>query len=166
MQLVFKGGDKLKFGDVILAVSSLAVIALLFESVVGIALIPMYSTWGLDATSIVSFLVSGLIVGYVFAGKIREGSKRVSIVKVAVLFAVVVTFAVRTGYGAIGHYSDMVDENLKSKFSTWSSRTNSDWFAYEHMVLTMLTVVPVVFALVFGFVGLYAGSMLKRGAKK
>jgi hypothetical protein len=164
VHICFGGGDGLKFGDVITAVASLAVVCLLVESVLGIALIPMYSSWGLDATSIVSFLVSGLIVGYVFAGKIREGSRMISIGKVVVLFAVVIMFAVRIGYGAIGHFGAMVDETLGNMYST-GSWTNTDWFAYEHMALTELTVVPVVFALVFGFIGLYLGSMRKPSAK-
>ena len=164
MYICFGGGEGLKFGDVITAVASLAVVTLLVESVLGIALIPMISAWGLDATSIVSFLVSALIVGYVFAGKIREESRMISIGKVVVLFAVVIMFAVRIGYGAIGHYSDMVDENLRKMYST-SSWTTTDWFAYEHMALTELTAVPVVFALAFGFIGLYVGSMRKPSAK-
>jgi hypothetical protein len=164
VHICFGGGDGLKFGDVITAVASLAVVCLLVESVLGIALIPMYSSWGLDATSIVSIFISALIVGYVFAGKIREGSRMISIGKVVVLFAVLIMAVVRIGYGAIGHYSYMVDETLRNMYST-GSWTNTDWFAYEHMALTELTAVPVVFALAFGFIGLYLGSMRKSSAK-
>jgi len=162
--ICFGGGDGLKFGDGITAVASLAVVFILVESVLSIALIPMNSTWGVDVASIVSFLVSGLIVGYVFAGKIREESRMISIGKVVVLFAVVIMFAARIGYGAIGHYSALVDEYLGNMYST-SSWTNTDWFAYEHMMLIELNVVPVVYALAFGFIGLYLGSMRKPSAK-
>ena len=154
----------MKFGDGITAVASLAVVFILVESVLSIALIPMNSTWGVDVASIVSFLVSGLIVGYVFAGKIREESRMISIGKVVVLFAVVIMFAARIGYGVIGHYSALVDEYLGNMYST-SSWTNTDWFAYEHMMLIELNVVPVVYALAFGFIGLYLGSMRKPSAK-
>jgi phosphoglycerol transferase MdoB-like AlkP superfamily enzyme len=160
----FGGGDGLKFGDVITAVASLAVVFILVNSVLGIALIPMNSTWGLDVTSIVSLLVSALIVGYVFAGKIREESRMISIGKVVVLFAVVIFFAARIGYGAIGHYSALVDENLRNMYST-STWTNTNWFAHEAMALHLLNAVPVVYALVFGFIGLYLGSMRKPSAK-
>jgi hypothetical protein len=160
----FKGGDRLKFGDVITAVASFAVLVRLVDSVLGIALIPMNSYWGVDVAGIVSFLVSGLIVGYVFAGKLREESRMISIVKVVVLSAVVIMFAVMIGYGAIGHYSALVDENLRNMYST-SSWTTTDWFAYEMMALHELTAVPVVYALAFNFIGLYLGSMLRKPRK-
>jgi ABC-type transport system involved in multi-copper enzyme maturation permease subunit len=154
----------LKFGDIVTAVASLAVVFILVDSVLGIALIPMNSAWGLDVTSIVSFLVSALVVGYVFAGKIREESRMISIGKVVVLFAVVIFFAARISYGAIGHYSALVDENLRNMYST-NSWTNTDWFAHEAMALHLLNAVPVVYALAFGFIGLYLGSMRKPSAK-
>jgi uncharacterized membrane protein len=50
-------------------------------------------------------------------------------------------------------------------FST-SGWTTWDWVAYSQLMMVMLVTLNVVFALVFGFIGLYAGSMLKRGAKK
>jgi phosphoglycerol transferase MdoB-like AlkP superfamily enzyme len=161
----FGGGDGLKFGDVITSVASLAVVFILVDSVLGIALVPMNSYWGLDVTSIVSFLVSALIVGYVFADKIREESRMVSIGKVVVLSAVVIFFAARISYAAIGpHFSALIDENLRNMYST-SSWTNTDWFAHEEMALHVLNVVPVVYALVFNFIGLYLGSMRKPSAK-
>jgi NOL1/NOP2/fmu family ribosome biogenesis protein len=43
--------------------------------------------------------------------------------------------------------------------------TNTDWFAYEEMILHIETTLPVVFALVFGFIGLYLGSMHKPSVK-
>ena len=155
----------MKFSDVVTAVASLVVVELLVASVLNLALVPMSSILGVDVAAIVSFLVSGLVVGYVFAGKIREESRMTSIGKVVVLGAVLVMFVALIGPGAIGHYKDMVDENLKSTYSTWSSWTNTDWFAYEHMALLELPAVLVVFALVFGFIGLYVGSMRKPSAK-
>jgi hypothetical protein len=154
----------LKFGDVITAVASLVVVELLVASVLNLALVPISSILGVDVAAIVSFLVSGLVVGYVFAGKIREESRMTSIGKVVVLGAVLVMFVALIGPGAIGHYSDMVDENLKNTYST-GSWTNTDWFAYEHMALLELPAVLTVFALVFGFIGLYLGSMRKPSAK-
>jgi hypothetical protein len=155
----------LKFGDVVTAVASLAVVDLLVASVLNLALVPMSPILGVDVAAVVSFLVSGLVVGYVFAGKIREESRMVSIAKVAVLGAVLVMFVALIGCGATGHYSNMVDENLKNTYSTWSSWTNTDWFAYEHMALLELTAVLAVFGLVFGFIGLYVGSMRKPSVK-
>jgi phosphoglycerol transferase MdoB-like AlkP superfamily enzyme len=93
----------LKFGDVIIAVASVSVAFLLIDTVLSFALIPMNSAWGGYVADIVSLIVSALIVGYVFAGKIREESKMASIGKVVVLFAFVMMFAVMIWLGSIPH---------------------------------------------------------------
>ena len=129
-----------------------------------IALVPMNSYWGLNIAFIVSVLVAALIVGYVFAGKIREESRMASIGKVVVLSAFVIMFAAMIIYGAIGHYDAAIDEYLQDTYST-GSWTNTDWVAFEHMMLVEWTVFPVVYALAFNFVGLYLGSMRKPSAK-
>jgi hypothetical protein len=67
-------------------------------------------------------------------------------------------------YGAIYHYGLLADENLGNMFNA-SGWTNSNWFAYEIMALTINTAMFIVFALVFGFIGLYLGSMRKPSAK-
>jgi hypothetical protein len=164
VHICFGGGDGLKFGDVITAVASMAVVELLVGAVLNLALVPMSSVSGVDVAAVVSFLISGLVVGYVFAGKIREESRMISIVKVAVLSAVLLMVFAMAGLGAVGHYSDMVDENLKSMYST-GSWTNADWFAYEHMAVLGLTALLTLLGLVFGFIGLYLGSMRKPSAK-
>jgi len=154
----------LKFGDVVVAVASWAVVYLLVYSVLIIALVPMNSFWGLNVAFIVSVLVSALIVGYVFAGKIREESRMASIGKVVVLSAFVIMFAAMIVPGAIGHYSALIDENLQKMYST-GSWTNTDWVAYEMVAVVLNTVVNVLGVLALGFVGLYLGSMRKPSAK-
>ena len=124
----------------------------------------MNSAWGGYVADIVSFLVSGLIVGYVFAGKLREESKMASIGKVVVLFAVVTMFFILIWAAAIGHYNAMINENLQNTYHT-SSWTNGEWVAYETMMLLLINALYIVFALVFGFIGLYLGSMRKPSAK-
>jgi hypothetical protein len=154
----------LKFGDVIVAVASWQVVFILVHTVLSIALIPISSYWGFNVDSILSFLVSALIVGYVFAGKIREESKMVSIGKIVVLSAVLTMFATMIGVSATGHYNAWVDESLRNMYST-GSWTNTDWVAFEHMMLVEWAVFPVVYVLVFSFIGLYLGSMRKPSAK-
>jgi len=65
----------LKFGDVITAVASLAVIYMLLDFVLLGVMIPVNSLYAPDIANIVSVLVASLIVGYVFAGKIKEESR-------------------------------------------------------------------------------------------
>ena len=154
----------MKFEDVIVAVASSVVVCLIVDTVLQMALIPMNSFWGLNIATILSLLVSGLTVGYVFAGKIREESRMTSIAKIALLSAVVLLFAAMAGYGTLYHFGPRTDETLQNTYHT-NSWTNTDWVAYEEMMLHIETTLPVVFGLVFGFIGLYFGSMLKPSPK-
>ena len=154
----------MKFSDVIVAVASLLLVAWLVNAVLNFAFIPMSTSFGGDLAFILSALVSAIIVGYVFAGKIREESRMASIGKVVVLSAVVMMLIVWATGGATAHYSVWVDENLQKMYNT-ASWANVDWFWFE-MTLTMaITAVYGVFTLVFGFIGLYVGSMRKPSAK-
>jgi hypothetical protein len=154
----------LKFSDVIVAVASLFVVDWLVNAVLNFALIPMSTSFGGDLAFILSALVSAIIVGYIFAGKIREESRMASIGKVVVLFAVVMMLTVWTTGGATGHYGAWVDENLRNMYNT-TSWANVDWFWFEMMLLMAITAVYAVFTLVFGFIGLYLGSMRKPSVK-
>jgi hypothetical protein len=156
--------EELKFGDVIIAVASLSVAFFLIDTVLSFALIPMNSAWGGYVADIVALLVSALVVGYVFASKIREESKIASISKVVVLLAFVMMFAVMIWFGSIPHKDAVIDEYVNSTFPTHGV-TNTDWVAYEGMMLDLPTALYIVFALVFGFIGLYVGSMHKPSAK-
>lgn len=160
----FRGGDRLKFGDVIMATASAYVIFALLFAVLGLVLVPAGSYPGLLATGSMSIFVGGLAAGYVFAEKIREGSRMRSIVKIVVLFTVAGIFTSLMLYGAIGHYNAVVDETLQKMFST-GSWTNSDWFTFETMYLYFNTALNAVFDLVLVFIGLYLGSMLRKPKK-
>lgn len=155
----------MKFGDVIIAVASLTVAFFLFDCVFNLALVPATgSDYGAMVAVIVSILLSGLVVGYVFAGKIQEESRRASIGKVVVLFTAVFGLLIIIVYGAIYHYGALADESLSNMYNA-SAWTNSNWFAYEIMGLSMNTAIFIIYALVFGFTGLYVGSMRKTSSK-
>jgi hypothetical protein len=152
----------LKFGDVIIAVASIAVIWIVLDFVLDI---PMNHEWEYTVVSFVSLLVSALIVGYVFAGKIREESRMTTIVKIVVIGGFVMMFFTMIGYAAVSpHYTNLVDEEFRNMTST-SSWTNADWFANEEMALTYNTAMNVLEVLALGFIGLYVGSMRKPSAK-
>ena len=80
----------MKFGDVVTAVASLVIINILLESVfVGfVRTVPE----GTDIAGILSNLAASLIVGYVFAVKIQEESRRRTISSIVVLSALVLLF--------------------------------------------------------------------------
>jgi hypothetical protein len=155
----------LKFSDVIMALATLAVIDVFVYFVLGIALIPSIgSYWGLNSAGIVSVLVAGLVAGFIFAGQIQEESRTRAIGKIAVLFGAVTSSAIMGSLSANGYYSTWIKETLQSTYST-GAWTTTDWFVYEQLWLTGQVALNVLLALVLGFIGLYAGSMLRKPKK-
>jgi len=161
----FRGGERLRFSDVILAVAAVGVIDVLVYLVLGIALIPSVgSYWGLNSAAVVSILVAGLVVGLVFAGEIQEESRIRAVGEIAVLFGAVTSSAVMLLLSANGYYDVWIKETLQSTYST-GAWTTTDWFVYEQLWLVGQVALNVVLALVLGFIGVYAGSMLRKPKK-
>ena len=154
----------MKFGDVITAVASLTVISILLVFVFLTVFVPVDSSWGIDVANIFSILVASLIVGYVFALKIQEESRMGAIGRIAVISAVVMMFATLTSLAVNPYMGTYMTEGLESMYST-SGWAAVDWLGYSHIVLMMIVAVNCVFALLFGFIGLYAGSMLRKPKK-
>jgi hypothetical protein len=154
----------LKFGDVVMATVAGSVIFSFVFAVLGLVLVPAGSYSGLLAASVVSFLVSGLVVGYVFADQIREESRMRSIGKIVVLVTFVVFIVSLMIYSTVGHYHDLVKENLQKIYDT-TSWTNTDWYSYETMYLYFSTALDAAIGLVLVFIGTYLGSMRTPSAK-
>ena len=150
----------MRFGDVITAVASFAVVYMLLEFVLLGIFIPVNSYLAPDIANIVSVLLASLIVGYVFAGKIKEESRIGAIGRIVVLSTVVLTFYAMALF-ANPYAGALIKESLESMFST-SGWTTNDWTVYSQLLMVMIVALNVVFDLVFGFVGLYAGSMLRK----
>jgi 4-amino-4-deoxy-L-arabinose transferase-like glycosyltransferase len=139
----------LKFSDVVIATASALVIYWLSYAVLSIMFV---SVPILHVPAYVSPLIAAVVVGYVFAGKIREESRMRSIGKIVVLFTVLVelVFYMYYMYYFVGH----------------TSPSSVDIVAIA--VVTALSVDIVAIAVVtalLGFVGLYVGSMRKLSAK-
>jgi hypothetical protein len=147
-----------------MATASASVVFVFVYAVLAIVLVPAASYSGLLTTGILSLFVGGLVAGYVFAGNIREESRVRSIAKIAVLVTFVTIFLSLMLYSTVGHFNALVDEDLQKMYST-GSWTNIDWFSSESMVLYLNTGLDAVFGLVFGFIGLFVGSMRKPSAK-
>jgi hypothetical protein len=154
----------LKFGDIITAVASLTVVSLLLNFVFLAVFVPVDSSWGVNVAGILSILVASLIVGYLFAVKIQEESKMGAIGRIVVLFTVVLIFALMALLAANPYMEAAMNEELENMFST-SGWTTKDWVGYSQFALVTLVALNVVSALVFGFIGLYAGSMLRKPKK-
>jgi hypothetical protein len=138
-------------------------IHVLLEAVLSAAIIPVNSLWGPDVAIIVSLLVASLVVGYLFAGKIYEESRRGAIVRIAVLSTVVLMLAM-LGLLANPYTGTSIKESLESMYTT-GGWTTADWLAYSQMIILLLVSMYVVLALVLDFVGLYVGSMLRKPKK-
>jgi len=145
-------------------VASLTVVTILLDFVFLVAFVPVDPYWGVDVASILSILVASLIVGYVFAAKIQEGSRMGAIGRIVVLFSVVIMFAFLTSVAVNPYMGAMMEEGLESMFST-SGWETTDWLGYSHLALIMMAAFNVVFALVFGFIGIYVGSRLRKPSK-
>ena len=147
----------MKFGNVVVATASLVLIGFLLNAVLRVAFIPVASANTSELLAwIIAFLVTSLIVGYVFALKIQEESKIKAIGKIVVLSSLTSMLLVMVWF-ANPMANPAIKEMMESMFST-SGWTNSDWSAYSALLATIDTVVVAVFS----FIGLYVGSMLKK----
>jgi hypothetical protein len=156
----------LKFGDVVMAVATAAVIMVLISFLLDIALVPAIGYyWGINVGFIVSFFLASLITGYIFAAQIWEARMK-AIAKITVLAAVLIMFTVVIQVAALGTYwttwvhQTYLDANPGANPSTF------DWYAIASMYLGSQVVLNVVLVLVLAFIGLYIGSMFKRTPTK
>ena len=153
----------MKFGDVVIAVASIAVIAVLIGFPLMLVLIAALGFYlGQNVGAAVSFLLSSLIVGYIFAGKILE-ARREAIAKITVLAAVLVTFNVMF-FPTHADWAPYIKETYEAA-NPGSTLSTLDWFIVELMALSQVMFLNVVIVLVLGFIGLYVGSMLRRPVK-
>ena len=125
---------------------------------------PLGSALGLNVATIVSALIAGLVVGFVFAGQIREESRLKAVGKIAVLAGVVQMFYVLIGDPGNSYYGAYAKELLQSMFQTglW---TTTDWYVYEGVLTTWIVALTVGLALVFGSIGLIVGLALRKPKK-
>ena len=148
----------------ITAVASLTVVSIMLDFVFLAVFVPMNSEWGVDVAGILSIFVASLVVGYLFALKIQEESRMGAIGRIVVLFTVVLMFALMALLAANPYIEDAMNEELGKMFST-SGWTIMDWVGYSQFALVMLVALNGFFGLVFGFIGLYAGSILRKSKK-
>jgi len=155
----------LRFSDVVVCVASLVVIMVLIGVPIEIVLAPALGPyWGSYVISAVNVLLSALIGGYVFAGKIWEEARLKTIAKISVLAAVLMVFYV-ISFPAFPHWGLAVRDAYEAA-NPGVELSNSEWFTVESTVLAQIMFIDVVMVLVLGFIGLYIGSMLRRPSGK
>jgi hypothetical protein len=149
----------LKFGDVIIAAAFLFVVTLLLDAILFVSFASLNNSSMIIVAGIISALITSIITGYVFAMQIREESRLRAIDSIVILAAAgILIFLV--GWNAIPLVSPAMVDAMQSMFST-SSWTNFDWLAYTAFTMFVYTILTMVFA----FVGLYVGSILKPKKK-
>jgi len=154
----------LKFGDVVMAVASIAVVfALIFAPLDIVFVSALGLELGYGVSMIVTFFLSALIGGYIFAGKIWE-ARREAITKIAVLWAALNNVVGLIVPASIAHWGLWIEEAYKGEYG--ATLSTKEWVDLEMMYQDIAVFAAVGMALVLGFVGLYVGSMLRRPAEK
>jgi general stress protein CsbA len=154
------GGDCLKFSDVVIATAALVLFGLILDAILMVAFVPLKPNSTSDSLSyIISYLVVSLVVGYVFALKIQEESRIRAVLGITVLSSFLVMF-----FFAIWMANPLASPWFKDSLSTLYN--TSGWTDYQWSAYTSLSVsLDVVVGFVLGFIGLYAGSMLRKAKK-
>ena len=152
----------MRFGDVITAVASLFLITVLISyplemlliSLLGLSLAPTIG-------ALISVLIGGLLVGYVFAGKTDEGRKEV-LVKISILFTVLMLFSIVLNNAVLGQYfTNWVQETYMESNPT-ASLTTFEWFLIGGLFIGSQMFMNAIILFVFSLIGLFAGSRVRR----
>jgi hypothetical protein len=155
----------LKFGDVVMAVATAAVIFVLIAFLLDWVLISAVGYfWGMNVGAIISIFLATLITGYIFAAQIWEARMK-AIAKITILAAALMMFTVIVEVAALGTYwAAWVNETYLDA-NPGANPSAFDWYGIASSYLGSQVVLNVVLVLVLAFIGLYIGSMFKRPAK-
>jgi high-affinity Fe2+/Pb2+ permease len=146
---------------VIIATVSLLLLGIFLDAFLAVGFIRMNNDRLADMLSfIIAVLISSLVVGYVFALRIQEDSRIEAIGVIDVLSTF--TFIVYDSIWICNYYgSEWFTEEINSVFSPPSGWTPYDYVAHSELLVSILGII----ALVIIFIGLYAGSMLRKPKK-
>ena len=148
----------MKFGDVITAVASTVVLIALFEYPVGLVF-NIQSSGGQVAALFISFLLSALIVGVVFAGKIWEEARIKAILRIVALVAFAYIFEIWITASSSDWISAIREANPHPTY------TATQWLYFDATMAGGTLFWDMILLLVAGFIGLYIGSMLRKPKK-
>jgi asparagine N-glycosylation enzyme membrane subunit Stt3 len=161
----FKGGDRLKFSDIVIAVASLAVVLLFLEVILGLVLIPAIGwDWGPTVVGTISFLLSGLIVGAIFSRKIWEEAGIKTMAKIIVLGATLLILVYAASIPSQGDWTPAVKEDYQNA-NPGKTLTTTQWWSVEQAAMGEVIALNVFIGVVASFIGLYIGSMLRKPTK-
>jgi hypothetical protein len=159
----FKGGDRLKFSDVIIATVSLVLLDLILNAFLLVAFGSLNPNSTSDTlASVISSLVASLVVGYVFALNIQDES-RIRATGVIVVLSAFTLLIFMTIWMATNFGSPWMQDFLNSMFN----RTTVEWTHYDlNAYAALADSIEVIMGMVISFIGLYVGSMLRKPSAK
>jgi len=153
----------LKFGDIIIAVATYAVLQILIAFLLTTVTLPafgvtMFAHYGAGLTAV---FLSMLIVGYLFRAEIRKGGRQV-ILRIVVLSAFYEIFVV-VFQPTLADWLPFAIETPTEAFAG-TVVTTLEWFLYDlsrrgNMVFNILTLISL------GYIGLRVGSKFKQAPK-
>jgi len=155
---------KLKFEDIIIAAASIIVICVLISYPLMLVLTPAIGEYNaFELSGFVVFILGPIITGYIFAKQIREENRTKTILKIAVLVAFIAMFMVLSDDAVVEWAPYYRAEYLKA--NPTATPTAFEWYNIQLAALSMETFSAVAAMLIFTFIGLYIGTMLKKPTK-
>jgi len=116
-----------------------------------------------EISGFVVFILGPIITGYIFAKQIREENRTKTILKIAVLVAVLAMFTVLIEDAIVEWVPYYRAEYLKANPS--ATPTAFDWYNIQLSALSQEVFAAVALMLAFTFIGLYIGSTLRKTTK-
>jgi amino acid transporter len=155
---------KLKFGDIIIATATIIVLCVLISYPLTQLISLATSAYNaFEISGFIVFFLSPVITGYIYAKQIKEENRTKTILKIAVLVAFIAMFMVLLDDAVVEWAPYYKAEYLKT--NPTATPTAYEWYNIQLAALTMETFAAAAVMLIFTFIGLYIGSMLKRTTK-
>ena len=155
----------MQFGDLVMCVALMAVIVALINAPLATVFVAALDLeWGRLVSSTLSFLLSALVGGYIFGGKIRASGGMAAITKVTVLAGVLMMFHAMF-LPTLTDWAPAIKEEYQAANP---SRTLSayEWFIVEDMAMSRVVCLNVGIVLVLVFIGLHVGSKFRKPSPK
>lgn len=115
---------------------------------------------GFMLSVVVSFLLSAVIVGYIFAQKIWE-ARGEAIAKIAILVTILVVVVVVMENSTAVDWASKVKEDYVNANPT-ATPSAFDWYLIERLAIVSDSFLNIVLVIPLVFIGLYIGSMLRK----
>ncbi len=150
-----------KFGDIIIAVATLAIIlVLLAYPVTVLAVNAVGFDMGPTVGIAIAILISATLSGYIHAQKIWE-DRTASIAKITVL-GTVLLLLFTASLMTLPDWTTMVRE---ANEAAYPDLTTAEWLNLEIVVVYLYLFINAAISLAMGFIGLYLGTTLKKPTK-